>query len=77
MEWISVKDRLPEDGETVIVSDNVFGKDFSSVAWCAIGGINFMDNDEGVYWADVGTNEVFGADVTHWMPLPDPPRGNE
>lgn len=61
-EWISVKDRLPEEGECVIVYDtreDYIGMwEFSGVAWY---------NDD---YNPLGIDEV-----THWMPLPDAPKG--
>lgn len=63
-EWISVKDRLPEEKVNCIVH--------YKHAYC--------DNDD--YWA-IGIcfydGEKFRIDlsykVTHWMPLPQPPKG--
>lgn len=60
--WISVKDRLPKDGECVIVYDtreDYIGMwEFSGVAWY---------NDD--------YNPLSIDEVTHWMPLPEPPEG--
>ena len=58
-EWISVKDRLPEDDEVVIICTD---KNFV-YAGELIGDTWFLDNDS---WT---------ATVTHWMPLPEPPKG--
>ena len=55
-EWISVEDRLPEDGDVVIICTN---KNFV-YAGELIGDTWFLDNDS---WT---------ATVTHWMPLPHP-----
>ena len=63
-EWISVKDRLPEEKVNCIVH--------YKHAYC--------DNDD--YW-EIGIcfydGEKFQMDlsykVTHWMPLPKPPKG--
>ena len=63
-EWISVNDRLPEEKVNCIVH--------YKHAYC--------DNDD--YWA-IGIffydGETFQMDwsykVTHWMPLPKPPKG--
>jgi hypothetical protein len=78
-EWISVKDRLPEDRQWVL-------------GWCGCGRIyhdilhfatcleniscdfegskcsGFYDHD-----SEWGYYEV--TDITHWMPLPQPPKG--
>jgi hypothetical protein len=70
MEWISVKDRLPDndtsvlavwyDGEKIRVSELFF----------------FDDSDPGETprprWA-WELQRVPYSDVTHWMPLPEPP----
>ena len=59
-EWISVKDRLPESGKRVLACDD-FGKIFFS-KW--LGGVGC--------WIDEKHNV---GHVTHWMPLPEPPKG--
>ena len=58
-EWISVKDRLPEDGETVTICTEkgfVYAGELIGDTW-------FLDNDS---WTE---------NVTHWMPMPQPPKG--
>ena len=60
-EWISVKDRLPEQYKTVIGWDGHF-----------MGEVEHHGNDF-VWMDDDGFNDF--ADVTHWMPLPEPPEG--
>ncbi len=55
-EWISVKDRLPEEGKYYLIYD-----DFR--IWFAhYRGKVFQDKLN------------YYKEVTHWMPLPDPPR---
>ena len=58
-EWISVKDRLPKEDEIVIICTD---KNFI-YAGELIGDTWFLDNDS---WTET---------VTHWMPLPQPPKG--
>ena len=58
-EWISVDDRLPEKDEIVIICTD---KNFI-YAGELIGDTWFLDNDS---WTET---------VTHWMPLPEPPKG--
>lgn len=54
--WISVKDRLPEFGDTVIVSGGIayFSRDGS---WYTITACDYPGSR--IKW-----------EVTHWMPLP-------
>jgi len=59
-EWISVKDRLPKNFEPVIVCRR--GKDGTIVEQ------GFKD--AGSWWKVYGTRT---KNVTHWMPLPEPP----
>ena len=58
-EQISVDNRLPDDDEVVIICTD---KNFV-YAGELIGDTWFLDNDS---WT---------ATVTHWMPLPHPPKG--
>ena len=55
--WISVKDRLPEKYEEVLVYSAKYGV---QVDWIA-------DNTDYLWWN-------YGELVTHWMPLPEPPK---
>lgn len=74
--WISVQDRLPEEGYVVLAiasgcpHANIILKEAYQIAeWCHEGGWILQEFPE---WED--------AEVTHWMPLPEPPeevRGNE
>ena len=61
-EWISVKARLPEAGERVLVSSGMFvGEAYRTSAntWYRHTGFPLRD--------------ILHRDVTHWMPLPEPP----
>ena len=62
--WISVKERLPEDGQRVVgIAEN--------------GMTGIMDyRDDGTPFAA----RIFGvyfSNITHWMPLPEPPKEDE
>jgi len=65
-EWISVEDRLPDTG--------IGEKDYSSINVIAYNGrlvlsCVFSEGQTAEYW------NAFSADeVTHWMPLPEPPK---
>jgi hypothetical protein len=62
-DWISVRDRLPEDGEEVLI----FIRDFDSVS------IGELFN--GIFLDHVKLLEIDDF-VTHWQLLPEPPRNN-
>ena len=64
-EWVSVKDNLPEAGRYVvcIAKRNPFSRFMPMVARIEKNG-----------WANPIT-EQYISEVTHWMPLPDPPKG--
>lgn len=60
-EWISVKDRLPEPFKPVIVC-----------RLCKKGCVVEQgEKDIGDWWKVYGTRTKA---VTHWMPLPEPPK---
>lgn len=58
MRWIPVEERLPEEKQRVIVRCERVG---TSVGWILWGG----------WMTDIGPH---AGDVTHWMPLPSPPK---
>lgn len=65
--WISVKDRLPEGFTSCIVyRKGIYGGHFSMLRYSQELGWHFYDSE----WGDVTVD-----DVTHWMPLPEPPKG--
>lgn len=68
-EWISVDDRLPEPFTPVLV----YRKSFDTLP-------SYISIDKMVLWNDdtqVWTDEIktWKAITTHWMPLPEPPKG--
>lgn len=70
MNWISVKDRLPEDGEEVIAfsEQNVTAAIYDGPE--SYGGECWTESK--LFYCDVTFDHL--EHVTHWMPLPDPPR---
>lgn len=62
--WISVEERLPEDGKIVLA----FGKRHATSG--QFRGTGRKPN----LWIWRGN---MYKDVTHWMPLPEPPKGEE
>lgn len=66
-EWISVKDRLPDFFDEVLVYNSCCDDSGISIAWRKQG------NNGGWVWDSrmVYPDDLVG--VTHWMPLPNPP----
>lgn len=63
--WISLTERLPEENREVLV--------FIDYGWkggerCYLYAVSRLLNPNGVFSVPVG------SPVTHWMPLPEPPR---
>jgi hypothetical protein len=75
--WISVRDKLPEDGHTVLV----VGKEeihYGRGPEDTIIGVGYYDqNDKN--WCGTGAGgyefdwDINYKTITHWMPLPEPP----
>ena len=70
-EWIPVKDKLPDQNEEVLVIVN--GKPQKNITLNCAYELAEYDPHEG--WIMEMWPEWEGAVVTHWMPLPDPPKG--
>jgi hypothetical protein len=72
MEWISVKDKLPEVDEQVLVYAH--GVSYNSGAYSTIS-IECLTNWEA--WNEIGVSWscylTCNEEVTHWMPLPTIP----
>ena len=63
--WISVAERLPEVNQRILV----FYKEDGVNMGCFAGGHSFRVR----LWKDQMLPDL----VTHWMPLPDPPKNKE
>ena len=59
--WISVEGELPKDGDYVLICNNR--------------GLMTTSLYEGKEW--VISETYLAVNVTHWMPLPQPPKGGE
>lgn len=70
-QWVSVEDRLPEDGEKVLV----FGKCRCSKVKPYTNTAYYYDASNKPYW-DMGCYKQDEV-ITHWMPLPEPPKESE
>ena len=75
-EWISVEERLPEPNEECLVSARVGDRvviDLGEIVKCW----NGLTNKYGFTWMITNDwDEGEGCEITHWMPLPEPPKGD-
>ncbi len=65
-EWISIKDRFPAFSETVIASAKIHNSTLVTIAY-------FNESTKEFDWVVPGLFTQKPA-VTHWMPLPEPPK---
>ena len=63
-EWISVDDRLPEQGERVLATDGGFVGELYVNSRCQWQRYNVNDH-----------SLLMALDILWWMPLPQPPKG--
>lgn len=65
MEWISVKNKMPRKGERVLA----YGRNLGVLSLCLHLNINNK-------WKYTGWDKPFHCsnEITHWMPLPAPPK---
>ena len=61
-EWVSIDDRLPENGKEGVLIVLRWGE--VDIGWCEDG-----------RWRSEFVNEYEEGEVTHWMLLPQPPKG--
>ena len=62
-EWVPVKEQLPDDSRSVILCTR-----------SRIVGIGFYDKTTRKWVQHYSGGGIY-VDVTHWMPLPEPPKG--
>lgn len=68
--WIPVTERLPEDiDEEVLVCTEDYGKSELGFVTVAV--------YDGTDWLECWERKTYLTDVSHWMPLPTPPKGEE
>jgi hypothetical protein len=83
MKWISVKNELPEESLKVMVFLNDNRRIGISIAyflddkwWGSISAYQSGPHIDAFY-EDYEVNDMPSYFVTHWMPLPEPPKENE
>ena len=74
-EWISVEDRLPD----VVVTTNSYFETKTVLAWaddrCVFGCFKIYRYDNSFEFYGLDEDETWcNYEVTHWMPLPEPPK---
>ena len=62
-QWIPVTERLPDKSQSVLGYDHDKGRD---IFWYGANGFNIVDECGNTYPTKA---------LTHWMPLPEPPKG--
>ena len=64
LKWIPVTERLPEPWKWIL-------------CYCEVGNIEMLRYDDFMdEWGSINLNRAYKKDyVTHWMPLPEPPKG--
>ena len=74
MDWIKVEDRLPEVGERVLAINTEEQK--VCVFTAPVKGSWLYDNKPSTRWFEyIEVNSCIHFNrVTHWMPLPEPPK---
>jgi hypothetical protein len=74
MEWINVKDQLPEIGREVIVFSPNSNDGTGRVT--ALTRLIRYEEATQFYWDNSygGSNIYIQSAITHWMPLPEPPK---
>ena len=75
-EWISVKGRLPEESGNYIVCCDDSSYSYGEGIWYSSDVVVVSEYYEGSWiWYEGGTEWSLENIVTHWMPLPEPPKG--
>lgn len=68
MKWIDIKDQKPEHKQRVLISGRQMVGSREPVIMTAVYYAEDRHNKEGWIY-----NHCITLDVTHWMPLPEPP----
>ena len=70
VEWISTKDRLPDEGMYVLINSRTYISDFLEITFA----VAYLDNG---WWCDSWFDRQIALEsdeeITHWAELPEPP----
>jgi len=71
MDWIKIEDQTPEDGQVVLT----YFKELNNPIEISVYK-NLVGTDDEIFGHNCFSNKSgwLTDDVTHWMPLPDPPK---
>ena len=69
--WIPVTERLPDTAERVLVCKTWLGRVYKPV----YGYYRDFPNQKGCWYVLTDDGYYPQREVTHWMPLPEPPKG--
>ena len=71
MDWIKIEDQVPEDGQLVLTYFEVLNNKIEISTYK-----NLVGTDREIFGHNLFYNKsgFLTDDVTHWMPLPDPPK---
>ncbi len=72
--WISVEDALPDEGVNVFAGDS---DDYGVYAYCYIDGVWVWCNTYNDIQGDPEYDDDYADKITHWRPLPSPPKAEE
>ena len=64
-EWVSVDDRLPEENGRYLTVNKTWDYKICVFDLWFDGGFWYIDEED----------DLFNFEVTHWMPMPQPPKG--
>lgn len=70
MKWINIEDQTPEDGQVVITYFGVLNNPIEISTYKDLRGTDDEQFGRNMFH---NKNGWLTDDVTHWMPLPDPP----
>lgn len=71
-EWIDSEKELPSENKSVLVGCWYSGQNYGLAKALNRNGNWFLDEDS--ISVDGNAYIGFGFDITHWMPLPEPPK---
>lgn len=72
-DWIDANERLPRDARDVTLVSKEHGV-VNGYYWS---GLHWGKDVEPSWFISCGTHEGKADDVTHWMPLPEPPANHK